>query len=140
MKLKSLKNETNKKKRNQLAVASAKESLAANLVPRILVPDPAVYLPIYGPSLYNIYKIQILPPIGPIRGEEVDDLGVVSPSIRSISKVEGPFLGNQISPNEPMKPMKNSSNNSSKRELVSESRYVAPEMLFDEEFDILRKG
>lgn len=112
-------------------------------MPRILVPDPAVYLPIYGPSLYNVYKIQILPPIGPIRGEEIDDLGIVSPSIRSISKVEGPFLGNQISPNEPVKPMKQHLNltHNSKRELIAENRYVAPEMLLpDEEFDILRKG
>lgn len=140
MKLKSLKNETNKKK-NQLA-HSNREASQANLVPRILVPDPAVYLPIYGPSLYNVYKIQILPPIGPIRGEEIDDLGIVSPSIRSISKVEGPFLGNQITPNEPVKPMKQHHNmsNSSKRELVTENRYIAPDEILDEEFDILRKG
>lgn len=125
MKLKSFKNESKKKKGHF-------KSQQPNLVPRILVPEAAVYLPIYGPSLYNVFKIQILPPEGPI---QTDDLGEVSSSTRSISKLEGPFRGNQIMPNEPVKDV----TTNIKRELVPENRYVAPEN-FDDEFDILRKG
>lgn len=39
----------------------------SNYLPRILVPEFSAYLPVYGPSLYNINKIQLLPPKGPIK-------------------------------------------------------------------------
>lgn len=111
-----------------------------NLVPRILVPEPAVYLPIYGPSLYNVFKIQILPPAGPIKPVQAEEVSMLSSPLRTTSKLELPFTDNQIEPLEPMRiePSQNFTN-SNKRELTSETHITSLDM-FDEEFDILRKG
>ena len=84
MKLKNFKSETNSKKKKS-GFSNNSKAHSQNLVPRILVPDPAVYLPIYGPSLHNVFKIQLLPPVGPIRSSEMDDLGEVSMPLRSTS-------------------------------------------------------
>lgn len=83
----------------------------ANYAPRILLPDFSDSLSIYGPSIFSIKKIQILPPVGPI------------PKSKKLKpKFQQPLEVNQI------EPFANSSINF-KRELARSS---------EDEFEFLR--
>ena len=87
-----------------------------NYIPRILLPDFTDSLPVYGPSIFNINKIQILPPLGPVFRHKTS-----ATNIRP--KFEQPMI-NQIEPIEP------NITGTIKRELLGSD--------LDEEFDILR--
>lgn len=51
----------------KMKLKSHRSTAPPSYLPRILVPEFSAYLPVYGPSLYNINKIQLLPPKGPIK-------------------------------------------------------------------------
>ena len=139
-------NEITKKRKKFSNNSNTIQTAKMNLVPRILVPDPAVYLPIYGPSLYNIYKIQILPPAGPIKPvEPAGEFAELPLTLRSsrLKMDDRPLIDNQIESFEPPPTQSrhtvNNLTHANKRESVSESN-IASMDIFDDEFDILRKG
>lgn len=60
MKIKNIDTELQRKRRKSQLDQEQK------YLPRILVPEFSAYLAVYGPPIYNINKIQLLPPLGPI--------------------------------------------------------------------------
>lgn len=114
----------------------------ANLVPRILVPDAAVYLPLYGPSLHNIFKIQLLPPAGPIESIEpvpfVGSINELTSPLRSTSRMDDEqYMGNQIKPLPSMAHETIPKNNGL---IIKRERSFHANVDNVEEFDILRNG